>query len=153
TFSATPRSRTRCACAASASSARAGRCWQPTLTPQRTGASRLRPGYQKLLEDARHGEFDVVVAEALDRLSRDQEDGAGLYKQLGFAGVKLVTLAEGEISELHAGAVCGPHHPSRCTPGVGEDGLGLRELVRDLFEVGAVCHPASVLRAPNCTMR
>src|SRR5215470_12452435 len=68
-----------------------------------SGASRLRPGYQKLLEDARRGEFDIVVAEALDRLSRDQEDVAGLYKQLGFAGVKLVTLAEGEISELHVG--------------------------------------------------
>ena len=47
--------------------------------------------------------FDVVVAEALDRLSRDQEDIAALYKQLGFAGVRLVTLAEGEISELHVG--------------------------------------------------
>ena len=68
-----------------------------------SGASRLRPGYQKLLEDARRGEFDVLVAEALDRLSRDQEDVAGLYKQLGFAGVNLVTLAEGEISELHVG--------------------------------------------------
>jgi DNA invertase Pin-like site-specific DNA recombinase len=68
-----------------------------------SGASRLRPGYQKLLEDARGGQFDIVVAEALDRLSRDQEDVAGLYKQLGFAGVKLVTLAEGEINELHVG--------------------------------------------------
>jgi site-specific DNA recombinase len=47
-----------------------------------SGASRLRPGYQKLLEDARAGTFDVVVAEALDRLSRDQEDTAALYKQL-----------------------------------------------------------------------
>src|SRR5512146_2833344 len=32
-----------------------------------SGASRLRPGYQKLLEDARAGEFDTVIAEALDR--------------------------------------------------------------------------------------
>ena len=68
-----------------------------------SGASRLRPGYQKLLEDARAGTFDIVVAEALDRLSRDQEDTAALYKQLSFAGVRLVTLAEGEISELHVG--------------------------------------------------
>ena len=68
-----------------------------------SGASRLRPGYQKLLQDARAGTFDIVVAEALDRLSRDQEDTAALYKQLGFAGVRLVTLAEGEISELHVG--------------------------------------------------
>ena len=44
-----------------------------------------------------------MVAEALDRLSRDQEDVAGLFKHLRYAGVKLVTLAEGEISELHVG--------------------------------------------------
>ena len=30
-----------------------------------SGASRFRPDYQKLLEDARAGGFDVVVAEAL----------------------------------------------------------------------------------------
>ena len=45
-----------------------------------SGATTLRPGYQQMLEDARAGRFDVVVAEALDRLSRDQEDIAGLYK-------------------------------------------------------------------------
>ena len=45
-----------------------------------SGATRLRSGYQKLLEDARKNVFDVIVAEALDRLSRDQEDVAGLYK-------------------------------------------------------------------------
>jgi site-specific DNA recombinase len=68
-----------------------------------SGASALRPAYQSLLEDARRGQFDVVVAEALDRLSRDQEDVAGLLKRLRFAGVHLFTLAEGEISELHVG--------------------------------------------------
>ncbi|MHB2168934.1 recombinase family protein [Alsobacter sp. R-9] len=68
-----------------------------------SGQIRMRPGYQKLLEDARARRFDVVVAEALDRLSRDQEDVAALYKHLRFAGVRLVTLAEGEISELHVG--------------------------------------------------
>ena len=68
-----------------------------------SGQIRMRPGYQKLLEDARAGKFDVVVAEALDRLSRDQEDVAGLFKHLRFAGVRLVTLSEGEISELHVG--------------------------------------------------
>ena len=68
-----------------------------------SGASPMRSGYQKLLEDARAGEFDVVVAEALDRLSRDQEDIAGLYKRLSFSGIKIVTLAEGEISDLHVG--------------------------------------------------
>ena len=68
-----------------------------------SGANRLRPGYQKLMEDARGRAFEVVVAEALDRLSRDQEDVAALYKRLRFAGVKIVTLAEGEITDLHVG--------------------------------------------------
>jgi site-specific DNA recombinase len=45
----------------------------------------------------------VVLAEAMDRLSRDQEDVAAVYKRLMFAGVKIVTLSEGEISELHVG--------------------------------------------------
>lgn len=49
------------------------------------------------------GKFDIVLAEALDRLSRDQEDIAGLFKRLRFAGVRIVTLSEGEISELHVG--------------------------------------------------
>jgi site-specific DNA recombinase len=68
-----------------------------------SAASTMRPAYQSLLEDVRNGRFDIVVAEALDRLSRDQEDVAGLFKRLCFAGVRLVTLAEGEISELHVG--------------------------------------------------
>ena len=68
-----------------------------------SGASTLRSGYQKMLEDARCGAFDTLIAEALDRLSRDQEDIAGLYKRLSFAGIKLITLAEGEVNELHVG--------------------------------------------------
>src|SRR5262249_4414724 len=68
-----------------------------------SGSIRMRPGYQRLLQDARAGQFQIVIAEALDRLSRDQEDVAALYKHLAFAGVKLITLAEGEISELHVG--------------------------------------------------
>ena len=63
----------------------------------------LRPGIQTLVDDALRGRFDLVLAEALDRLSRDQEDIAGLYKRLRFAGVPMVTLAEGDITELHVG--------------------------------------------------
>lgn len=66
-----------------------------------SGASHLRVGYQALLHDATKQQFDVVVAESLDRLSRDQEHVAALYKQLSFHGVVILTVAEGEISELH----------------------------------------------------
>jgi site-specific DNA recombinase len=63
----------------------------------------LRPGVQALLQDAQRGKFEVVLAEALDRVSRDQADVATLFKHLRFAGVEIVTLSEGEISELHVG--------------------------------------------------
>lgn len=63
----------------------------------------LRPGIKTLLADAQGGRFDVVMAEALDRLSRDQEDIAALFKRLRFAGVRIVTLSEGMVDELHVG--------------------------------------------------
>jgi site-specific DNA recombinase len=69
-----------------------------------SGASMiLRPGIQALLQDAQTGQFDIVLAEALDRISRDQADVATFYKHLKFAGVPIITLFEGEISELHVG--------------------------------------------------
>jgi site-specific DNA recombinase len=68
-----------------------------------SGASLLRPGVQELIADALKRRFDVIVTESLDRLSRDQEDIAGLYKRMRFAGVSIVTLSEGEVSELHIG--------------------------------------------------
>jgi DNA invertase Pin-like site-specific DNA recombinase len=61
----------------------------------------LRPGIQRPIRDARHGEFNTLLAEALDRISRDQADVATLFKHLKFASVTIVPLAEGEISELH----------------------------------------------------
>ena len=68
-----------------------------------SGASLIRPGIQALLADALRGRFEVVLAEALDRISRDQEDVAGVFKRMAFAGVKIITLSEGEITHLHVG--------------------------------------------------
>jgi site-specific DNA recombinase len=68
-----------------------------------SGASLIRPGVQKLLQDAAAGKFTIILAEALDRLSRDQEDIAHIYKRMRFLGVKIVTLSEGEVNELHIG--------------------------------------------------
>jgi DNA invertase Pin-like site-specific DNA recombinase len=68
-----------------------------------SGATVLRFGFQALMRDASNARFDVVLAEALDRFSRDQEDTAGLFKRLTFAGVNIVTIAEGDITHLHIG--------------------------------------------------
>jgi site-specific DNA recombinase len=68
-----------------------------------SGASLLRPGIQELIQDATRGRFVIVLAEAMDRLSRDQEDIAGLFKRMAFAGVRIVTLSEGDVTHLHVG--------------------------------------------------
>jgi site-specific DNA recombinase len=62
-----------------------------------------RNGITTLLADARAGKFDIVVSEALDRISRDQEDIAGIYKRLRHSEVSIFTLAEGQVDELHIG--------------------------------------------------
>lgn len=69
----------------------------------RTGENMLRPGLQALMEGARAGDFDVVLCEALDRLSRDQADIAAIYKELSFADIALHSLSEGAVDQLHIG--------------------------------------------------
>src|SRR5215510_11019383 len=61
-----------------------------------SGASTMnRMGWQRLMRDVRSRKFSVVVAEALDRISRDQEDLAGIHKRLSFAGIKIITVQDG----------------------------------------------------------
>ena len=69
-----------------------------------SGAStHTRPGLQSMLDDARRGKFDIVLVEALDRLSRDQADIALIYRDLTFRQISMHTLSEGEINEMHIG--------------------------------------------------
>ena len=68
-----------------------------------SGATTVRPGYQSLLAAIREGQADIILAESLDRFSRDLEHVAAFHKLTVFAGVQVITLAEGEISELHVG--------------------------------------------------
>ena len=65
-----------------------------------SGASLLRPGIQDLLSNAVAEKFDVILTEALDRLSRDQEDIAGIYKRMRFAGIRIITLVDSKLFEL-----------------------------------------------------
>ncbi len=68
-----------------------------------SGAVRQRPAFQQLLSDAERGAFDVVVTEALDRLGRKLADVADLYDRLSFRGIRIVTHATGEVTQLHIG--------------------------------------------------
>lgn len=69
-----------------------------------SGASmRQRPNINQMLSDARDKNFEIVITEGIDRLSRSQRDIADIYQNLTFADVKIMSVCEGLISELHIG--------------------------------------------------
>ncbi len=68
-----------------------------------SGATDDRPGFRALQEAVRADRIDIVLSEALDRLSRDQEHVAAFHKLVCFAGVRLVTLSEGDVDRIHIG--------------------------------------------------
>jgi site-specific DNA recombinase len=70
----------------------------------RSGASILgRDGLMQMMDAARDGAFDVILVEALDRLSRDQEDLAGLWKRLNFLGIELRAVHDGKADQIQIG--------------------------------------------------
>ncbi len=70
----------------------------------RSGASVFgRDGLMALMQAVPNDQFDVVVVEALDRLSRDQEDLAGIYKRLKFQGVELHAVHDGQADTVQIG--------------------------------------------------
>ncbi len=66
-----------------------------------SGATRNRPGLKALLEAV--DRFDIILCESIDRLSRDQEDIAYIFKIVRYADARLVTLSDGDVSEIHIG--------------------------------------------------
>lgn len=62
-----------------------------------------RPGIRELIEESLAGDFDRVLAEDLSRFSRDQGDVAHFFKKMRFLDIRLETVAEGVINELHIG--------------------------------------------------
>ena len=68
-----------------------------------SGSHDHRPGYQRMLNDARRGVFQVLVAEDLDRLNRRLEHSANLYSRLEFVGIDIHALTHGKIGDLHVG--------------------------------------------------
>ena len=70
----------------------------------RSGASLIgRDQIMQMLTDAQAGKFDVIIVEALDRLSRDMEDLAGIHKRMSFLGIRILAVHEGEASTLMVG--------------------------------------------------
>jgi len=59
-----------------------------------------RPEAMRLLADARARAFDVILIEALDRISRDLEHSAHLFKRVTHAGVRIVTDSDGDVTPM-----------------------------------------------------
>ena len=69
-----------------------------------SGASTLnRPGLLAMMEAAGERRFDAVLWKSLDRISRNLADIAGIYDRLAFRGVKIVTIADGNVDAMHVG--------------------------------------------------
>jgi site-specific DNA recombinase len=113
-----------------------------------SGATLLRAGFQALMRDALNRRFDVVLAESLDRFSRDQEDTAGLFKRLTFVGVNIVTIAEGDITHLHIGFK-GTMNALFLKDLAEKTHRGLRGRVEDGKSAGGLCYGYRVVKTLN----
>jgi len=69
--------------------------------PEMSGRTVFRPQYQKMLQDAERGLFDIVVCESLDRLGRRLADLANLKDELSALRIPLHTVQMGEFSDMH----------------------------------------------------
>ncbi|MDA9466561.1 hypothetical protein XH87_18605 [Bradyrhizobium sp. CCBAU 53415] len=61
-----------------------------------------RDGLLDLMKDTKAAKFDAVICESLDRISRDQEDLAGIFKRFKFREIKLIT-SDGEANDVSVG--------------------------------------------------
>ena len=59
-----------------------------------TGTNDRRPAFQKMISDAKKGEWQYVIVYTLDRFSRDRYDSAVYKRQLRNCGVKVLSAME-----------------------------------------------------------
>ncbi|MBX9455884.1 MAG: recombinase family protein [Rhizobium sp.] len=69
-----------------------------------SGASMFgRQGLAQMIQAAERGEFQVLIAEAPDRISRDIADLAHVHKTLKFRGIEINCINGGEIDTVQVG--------------------------------------------------
>jgi site-specific DNA recombinase len=106
---------------------------------------KTRPQALRLLDEIRAGRIQVVITEDLDRLSRDQEDIAFIYKRARFASVPILTLSDGEINELHIG-LKGTMNAIELRKLADKTRRGLRGRVEAGFSAGGLSYGYKVVR-------
>lgn len=68
-----------------------------------SGSSMFRPGIEALLRDAKNDYFDMVLSEAMDRLSRNLADIAKFHERMEHARITIWTLTEGKVDQMMIG--------------------------------------------------
>jgi site-specific DNA recombinase len=70
----------------------------------KSGASTFgRSGLTRILEAATRGEFDVLISESPDRISRDMADLAGIHKVLEFRDIEMNCVNGGRMNTIQIG--------------------------------------------------
>jgi DNA invertase Pin-like site-specific DNA recombinase len=59
-----------------------------------SGAKSKRPGLDRLLSDARRGQFDVVLVAAFDRVARSTRHFLEILDELNYLGIEFISLRE-----------------------------------------------------------
>jgi len=59
--------------------------------------------FSRMLTDAEDHQFDIIIAEDIDRLARGEGDAPKLRQRLEFLGIEMHTCTDGHITKLHAG--------------------------------------------------
>jgi site-specific DNA recombinase len=100
----------------------------------KSGSSMLdRTGLRDLIAAARRKEFDVVIVEATDRLSRNQADLPWIFQHLEYNGVKIFTPSNGEVTEMQIAfdGISNPGYSKKLAERVkrGHDGVAREGLI------------------------
>jgi site-specific DNA recombinase len=111
-----------------------------------------RDGLRDLVAAAKRKEFDAIIIEDTDRLSRNQADLAWLFEHLQFRDVKLVTVAKGEVTEMQIAfdGIRNPDYVKKLAARVkrGHDGIA-----REGKIAGGVCMARTLFRASRASAR
>lgn len=68
-----------------------------------SGTNDRRPDFQRCLRDAERGRFDILVIYKQDRFARNVEDSKRNMRRLRAAGVRVVSVREGELEDTPDG--------------------------------------------------
>ncbi|WP_145111512.1 recombinase family protein [Cereibacter sediminicola] len=68
-----------------------------------SGASMFRSGIEALQRGAKAGQFDIVLSEGMDRLSRKLSDISRFHERMEHAGIRIWTITEEDVDDMKIG--------------------------------------------------